>query len=82
MSKKLVYVNEVPFWITPEGRLEAVELHNGRVVERIMLRTSRGLQVLRSTASIQEQHADLEGHHCFFKNTRRQTSDLEVCRLY
>ncbi|MDD2379403.1 MAG: hypothetical protein PHE14_05550 [Aminobacterium colombiense] len=52
MSKKLVYVNEVPFWITPEGRLEAVELHNGRVVERIMLRTSRGLQVLRSTASI------------------------------
>ena len=51
MSKKLVYVNEVPFWITPEGRLEAVELHNGRAVERTMPRTSRGLQVLRSTAS-------------------------------
>ncbi|WP_169728660.1 MULTISPECIES: hypothetical protein [Aminobacterium] len=52
MSKKLVYVNEVPFWMTPEGRLETAELRNGWAVERIMLRTSRGLKALRSTASV------------------------------
>ncbi|MDD2206844.1 MAG: hypothetical protein WCQ97_08850 [Aminobacterium sp.] len=48
MNKKLVYVDEVPFWMTADGRLEVAELRNGRVVEHIMLRTSHGLQLLRS----------------------------------
>ncbi|HPI98362.1 MAG TPA: hypothetical protein PLV56_06410 [Synergistales bacterium] len=52
MSNKLVYVDEVPFWMTPEGRFEAAELLNGQVVERIMLRTSRGLRFLGNTSSI------------------------------
>ncbi|MBN1333025.1 MAG: hypothetical protein JW971_04595 [Synergistales bacterium] len=54
MSNKLVYVDEVPFWMTPEGRFEAAELRNGQVVERIMLRTSLGLRSLGSACSIQD----------------------------
>ncbi len=54
MSNKLVYVDGDPFWMTPEGRFEAAELRNGRVVERIMLRTSHGLQILGNTASLQD----------------------------
>jgi len=51
MSNKLVYVDESPFWMTPEGHFEAAEVRNGRVVERIMLRTSQGLQALGNEAS-------------------------------
>lgn len=54
MSNKLVYVDGVPFWMTPEGRFEAAELINGRVVERIMLRTSSGLHALGNTHSFQD----------------------------
>ena len=46
MSKKLVYVSGSPFWMTPEGAFEAVERRNGRMVERVYLRTPQGLHAL------------------------------------
>ena len=46
MSKKLVYVSGSPFWMTPEGAFEAVERRNGRMIERIYLRTPQGLHAL------------------------------------
>lgn len=54
MSNKLVYVDGAPFWMSPEGHFEAAELLNGRVVERIMLRTSHGLRVLGRASFLQD----------------------------
>ena len=44
MGNKLVFVSGAPFWFTPEGRFEAAEQNNGLFVERVMLRTERGLR--------------------------------------
>jgi len=44
MGNKLVFVSGAPFWFTPEGRFEAAEQSNGLFVERVMLRTERGLR--------------------------------------
>ncbi len=44
MGNKLVYVSGAPFWFTPEGQFEAAEQRNGLFVERVMLRTERGLR--------------------------------------
>ena len=54
MGNKLVYVSGAPFWFTPEGRFEAAEQSNGLFVERVMLRTERGLReiVPRQSRSI------------------------------
>ena len=38
MSNKLVYISGMPFWMTPEGRFEAVEMKNGLPVERIVMK--------------------------------------------
>jgi len=54
MSNKLVYIDQIPFWMTPEGSFKKAELDNGHVVERIMLRTSLGLQSIGSTVSLQD----------------------------
>jgi hypothetical protein len=37
MSDKLVYISGMPYWMTPEGRFEAVEIENGLLVERTMI---------------------------------------------
>ena len=37
MSDKLVYISGMPYWMTPEGRFEAVEIENGLPVERAMI---------------------------------------------
>jgi len=37
-------VSGAPFWFTPEGCFEAAEQSNGLFVERVMLRTERGLR--------------------------------------
>jgi hypothetical protein len=42
-GNKLVFVSGVPLWFTTEGRFEAEEQGNGLFVERILLRTERGL---------------------------------------
>ena len=44
MGNKLVFVSGAPFWFTPEGRFEAAEQNNGLFVERVVLRTERGLR--------------------------------------
>jgi hypothetical protein len=44
MGNKLVFVSGAPFRFTPEGRFEAAEQSNGLFVERVMLRTERGLR--------------------------------------
>ncbi len=38
MSNKLVYISGMPYWMTPEGRFEAVEMENGLPVERIVMK--------------------------------------------
>jgi len=38
MSNKLVYISGKPFWKTPEGRFEAVEMKNGMPVEHYVMR--------------------------------------------
>lgn len=38
MSNKLVYISGNPYWMTPEGRFEAAEMHNGMPVEHIVVR--------------------------------------------
>ena len=39
-----MFVSGAPFWFTPEGCFEAAEQSNGLFVERVMLRTERGLR--------------------------------------
>ncbi len=39
MSNKLVYISGMPYWMTPEGRFEAVEFKNGLPIERTKMRT-------------------------------------------
>ena len=55
MGNKLVFVSGTPFWFTPEGRFEAAEQNNGLFVERVMLRTERGLREIgpRQSRSIE-----------------------------
>jgi hypothetical protein len=43
-SNKLVFVSGAPLWFTPEGRFEAAEQSNGLFIERVLLRTERGLR--------------------------------------
>lgn len=38
MSNKLVYISGMPYWITPEGRFETVEIKNGLPIERTEMR--------------------------------------------
>ena len=59
MGNKLVYVSGAPFWFTPEGRFEAAEQSNGLFVERVMLRTERGLReiVPRKNRPIERENA-------------------------
>ena len=54
MSNKLVYIDQVPFWMTSEGAFKKAELDNGQVVERVMLRTSMGLQSLGNAGTLQD----------------------------
>ena len=38
MSNKLVYISGTPFWMTPEGNFQAVEMHTGLPVEHVVMR--------------------------------------------
>ena len=59
MGNKLVFVSGAPFWFTPEGRFEATEQSNGLFVERVLLRTERGLREIgsRQSRSIERRNA-------------------------
>ncbi len=37
-NKKLVYMAGKPFWLLPEGSLQDVEQHNGRIIDPIVFR--------------------------------------------
>ena len=52
MGNKLVYVSGESFWFTPEGRFEAAEQSSGLFMERVMLRTERGLQEICNSKMI------------------------------
>ena len=68
MGNKLVYVSGAPFWFTPEGRFEAAEQNNGLFVERVMLRTERGLREIgpRQGCSMERgTHGREVGNHGF-----------------
>ncbi|MDO5562813.1 MAG: hypothetical protein Q4F74_04290 [Synergistaceae bacterium] len=38
MSNKLVYISGTPFWMTPEGDFQNVEMHDGMPVEHVVMR--------------------------------------------
>lgn len=52
MGNKLVYLSGEPFWFTPEGRFEEAERSSGLFMERVMLRTERGLQEICNSKMI------------------------------
>ncbi len=41
MNYKLVYISGVPYWMTPEGRFETVELVNGLPVEHTVMKSAK-----------------------------------------
>jgi hypothetical protein len=53
MNKKLVYVAGKPYWMTPEGRFVAVDSVEGKLIERIYLRTPMGLRPLEDPHRVQ-----------------------------
>ncbi|HOU31831.1 MAG TPA: hypothetical protein PK393_06600 [Synergistaceae bacterium] len=50
-SNKLVYIGTTPYWKTPEGRFEPVECREGRMIDRVFLRTPQGLRPMENGCS-------------------------------